>query len=139
MLQVNLYDQSVVARLRDFFGAQTSWQRALWITSTPVALREALEAAEAVQAGFLSEASLNQVLASTLAAVGPDPGVGSSPRRDALRRILQSNLRFNGAEYQQLKLLINDIERDYLANWAGMSAGAKLGHSAPRERGALAE
>lgn len=117
MLQVNAYDQSVVARLRDFFGAQTSWQRSLWITSTPLALREALEAAEAVQSGFLSEASLNQVLASTLATVGPDPGVGSNQRRDTLRRILQSSLRFNGAEFQQLKLLISDIERDYLTNW----------------------
>ena len=47
MLLANIDDEHVVARLLDFFGSGTAWQRRLWDIGTVLALEEALEAGQA--------------------------------------------------------------------------------------------
>ncbi|HEY5329735.1 MAG TPA: hypothetical protein VIJ79_07625 [Acidobacteriaceae bacterium] len=118
MLSVNQYENHVAARLLDFFGARTPWQRALWSPGTVLSLKEILEASEAVQAGILTDASLRNLVSATLGLIGPDPGIGATARRQALQRALQSPIRMEGAEYHQIRIILNDVEREYLTNWA---------------------
>src|ERR1039458_5900577 len=118
MLNVNQFDSHAAARMLDFFGARTPWQRALWSPGTVLSLREVLEASAAVQAGILSDASLRNLVNATLGLVGPDPGIGPVARKQALQRALQSPIRMDGAEYHQIKIILTDVEREYLANWA---------------------
>jgi hypothetical protein len=40
------YPQHILARLGDFFGETTPWQRRLWDTGTVLALRELAEATD---------------------------------------------------------------------------------------------
>lgn len=102
----------------DFFGARTPWQRALWSPGTVLSLREILEASEALQEGILSDASLRNLVDFTLALVGPDPGVGPSARKQALIKALKSPIRVDGAEFHQIRIILEDVEREYLQNWA---------------------
>lgn len=59
MLRSEPFEQLVAARLLDFFGAETPWQRRLWDVGTCLTLHEIVEAADAVVAGALSIEALN--------------------------------------------------------------------------------
>ena len=123
MLNVNHYEQPVSARLLGFMGTITPWHRGLWTPGTVLSRKEVLQASEAVQAGVLSDGSFRNLVAGTLASIGPDPGIGANQRRDAHRGALQSPIHANRAGYHQIKLLLRDFEMrdfesDYLANWA---------------------
>ena len=118
MLGVNPFDIHTAARMLDFFGARTSWQRSLWSPGSVLSLEEVLEASQAVQDGILAEGALRNLIDYTITLIGPDPGIGPAPRKQALIRALKSPIRMDGAEYNQIKLLLQTIEAEYLQNWA---------------------
>lgn len=118
MLGVNPFDVHVAARMLDFFGVHTRWQRSLWSPGSVLSLREVLEASQAVQDGILSDASLRNLVDYTLALIGPDPGIGPGARKQTLIRALKSPIRMDGAEYHQIKLVLQAVEGEYLQNWA---------------------
>lgn len=118
MLSVNPFDTHAAARMLDFFGARTPWQRSLWSPGTVLSLKETLEGSQAVQEGILNEGSFRNLVESTIALIGPDPGVGATARKQTLVRALKSPIRMDGAEYNQIKLLLQAVEAEYLQNWA---------------------
>lgn len=71
MLSAEPLDQLVAARLLDFFGAETPWQRRLWDVGTCLTLREIIEAADAVVERALSTEALDWLKGSALAIVVP--------------------------------------------------------------------
>src|SRR6266487_7059683 len=93
MLLANTFDQHVVARLLDFFGSGTPWQRRLWDVGTILALDEALEAGLAFSQGTLTEAALKELCDSLERLAGPDPGLGSDDDRNLIRACLKAQLR----------------------------------------------
>lgn len=117
MLVVNPFDTHAAARMLDFFGARTPWQRALWSPGTVLSLKEVLEASQAVQEGILSDASLRNLVEYALTQIGPDPGIGPTQRKQALVKALKSALRADGAEFHQVKIILQSVEAEYLQNW----------------------
>jgi hypothetical protein len=119
MLKLDDYSQLVVARLIDFFGFNTSWQRRLWDVGTSLALRELLEATEAVQGGALSKAALNRVIASLRSAALSDPAVPVAVK-SIVSDHARSEVAFGGHDYKVLQQQIAPLEKDYLLRWAGL-------------------
>ena len=117
MLGVNPFDIHTATRMLDFFGARTPWQRSLWSPGSVLSLKEVLEASQAVQEGILADGALRNFVDYTTTLIGPDPGIGPAPRKQALIRALKSPIRMDGAEYNQIKLLLQIIEAEYLQNW----------------------
>jgi hypothetical protein len=125
MLEVDAYSEGFAARLLDFFGQGTQWQRRLWHVSLVLGLREVLEAAEAARDGVLSDRSLAELKAHLREMAGPDPGVGSSEQRRVLQDLLSGDLSYGGHAYLELVELLPMLNESYLANWAAtLSADA---------------
>ena len=64
----------VVARLLDYFGRRTDWQRRLWNPGTVNLLAETLEALAFLETGHLRERTVVDLSASS----DPPPGGGGS-------------------------------------------------------------
>ncbi len=119
MLGVNSRDELTAARLLDFFGWNTRWNRALWDIGTILSLKEVLEASEAVRDGVLSQAALDWLMKRVEVAVGRDCGAGDKPQHQLLQSCLRSSLRCGGFEWNVLQQAIGFVETDYLSRWAG--------------------
>lgn len=117
-LDVNPFDQHVVARLFEFFGDRTPWTRRLWSVSTVLALRELLESVDAVAQGRLTDASVAWFSNRLKSLVGPDPGVGSS--RQTLNELLgkREPWKSGGHDYLRLREVTDIVSSDYLNQWA---------------------
>jgi hypothetical protein len=61
-LATNAYARHVVARLLDFFAADSPWPRRLWEVSSVLALREAAEAGDWIRMQVLSPAAVSWYL-----------------------------------------------------------------------------
>ena len=115
-----------IARLRDYFGRRTNWQRRLWNPGTMVVLREALEASQLLETGHLRERAVVDLARTAERRAGPDLGVGPP----ALRRTLQASLREVRkrpiARYE-LEHLLKSVEPNYLGRWSeALSEPGKL-------------
>jgi hypothetical protein len=125
MLIVNPFDSLVAARVLEFFDFRAPWHRRLWATGLILTLREILEASEMVAAKVLYQNSV-KALADTaiiLAGTDPgitsgDPGVGSSPYKKKLHKLLISDIHFKSIEYLELLQIADDIESRYLKSWS---------------------
>jgi hypothetical protein len=106
----------VIARLLDYWGRRTDWQRRLWNPSTSTVLHEALESARELEAGQLREAAVRDLAGSAERRAGPDLGVGPSEVRalivDTLRRLPKSM-----TARRQLEHLLKAIATNYLRTW----------------------
>lgn len=120
MLVPQAYDQLVVARLFEFWGRDTPWQRRLWTIGSMGAIEEVLEAATAVQASVLDEKALKALQAESRRLVGRDPGIGDSRTREALGKLLDvsSDLGAGRVSWHSLKQLLPGLREDYLVRWA---------------------
>ncbi|HET7205779.1 MAG TPA: hypothetical protein VFI95_04285, partial [Terriglobales bacterium] len=123
MLNVNLFESHIVARLLDFFSSKSAWQRALWSSGIVLTLREILEASEHVAKGVISQPSLDHAASWAMLVGGRDPGVGDAARRRQLQRLLRTDdrgdaLTFNGAQYRGLAILRSEIQEGYLERWS---------------------
>ena len=123
MLNVNRSEMHVVARLRDFFGATTGWQRTLWNSGIVLTLREILQASEQVANGVLSDASLRSAASWAIIVAGRDPGAGDDARKKQVQRALRSDDKGDGialrsAQYRTIQIIADEMEPAYLSRWA---------------------
>ncbi|MET4429059.1 integrase [Mycolicibacterium sp. 624] len=112
------YPQHIVARLRDFFGETTPWQRRLWDTGTVLALRELAEATDWQSKGVLSASAVAWLARDIDRLAGRDRGVGERDLRVQLGKTLRSNVPCGSRHHRRLNELIEFINRDYLDGWA---------------------
>ena len=112
------YPQHIVARLRDFFGENTPWQRRLWDTGTVLALRELSEATDWCSKGVLSGSAVAWLARDIERLAGRDRGVGERDLRVQLGQTLRSNVPCGSRHHRRLTELIDFVNRDYLEGWA---------------------
>lgn len=111
------YPQHIVARLRDFFGETTPWQRRLWDAGTVLALRELCEATHWCSQGVLSAGAVAWLARDVQRLAGPDRGVGERDLRIQLHQTLRSNVPCGSRHHRRLTELIEFVNRDYLDGW----------------------
>lgn len=113
MLVQDPYDQKLAARLSEYWSWRTPWQRRLWNIGSVAAIKELVEAADA-----LSEKSLVALKTEVGLLVGPDPAIGNRTTKQALGAILKEDLTYGGDGWHQLRQLLPTIEGDYVSRWA---------------------
>ena len=118
MLRTEPFDQLVAARLLDFFGAETAWQRRLWDVGTCMTLREIVEAADAVAERALSREALDWLKGSALSLSGPDVGIGSPAERSTLTRALKGDVAQGSFDSRVIGSIVDSASRHYLDRWA---------------------
>lgn len=123
MLRSEPFDQLVAARLLDFFGVETPWQRRLWDVGTCLTLREIVEAADAVVAGALSDEALNWLKGSVLELTGRDVGVGTPGERSTLTQALKGSVSQGSFDARIIDQIAESSEDLYLHNWSVALAG----------------
>ncbi|MBI3664670.1 MAG: hypothetical protein HY236_00335 [Acidobacteria bacterium] len=124
MLNVNAlpalagYDGYIAARVLDFFGPTTPWQRGLWCTGLVLTLKELLEASEAVRARVLHAEAFGYLAAQAVKLVGIDPGSGDKQQKKLIQKCLTKDLGFGGLDWLTVSKITEDIESHYLERWA---------------------
>ncbi len=117
MLRVHPFENQVVARLLDFFGGASPWQRALWTSGIVLTLDELLEASEAVRSGVLNIDTLRDLASTASRIAGPDPGIGTDANRRALQQVLRGEVVHGGVDYHTVREIAADLEVNYFKNW----------------------
>ena len=75
-LATDAYARRVVARLRDFFAADSPWPRRLWEVSSVLALQEAAEAGDWIRMRVLSPGAVSWYLSGTRTPARSRSGAG---------------------------------------------------------------
>lgn len=123
MLVGDAYDNHVAARLLDFFGTGTPWQRRLWVIGLVLGIRELLEAADAAADRVLSWGSVVSLASELARLAGRDAVIASSPLEAPLNAVLvkiqqEKELDPRGHEAEVLRGLLAKIDPDYLTRLA---------------------
>ena len=107
----------VVARLFDYFGLRTDWQRRLWNPGTVTVLQETLEAIDLLDSGHLRTATVIELVKTARRRAGPDLGVGTAAVRSTMEATLGKlhNAPDDRVARHQLEDLLTNIESNYLA------------------------
>jgi hypothetical protein len=105
------------ARLLDFTGDTTPWQRRLWGLGTVLALRELYEAGPWVDAQVLSPAALQWLCRDLERLAGDDAGLGAPELRRQLREVLRADLSEHSRHRRRLRELITLINESYIPRW----------------------
>ena len=105
------------ARLLDFTGDTTPWQRRLWSLGTALALREVYEAGPWVDAQVLSPAALQWLCRDLERLAGDDAGLGAPEVRRQLREVLRADLSEHSRHRRRLRELIALINESYVLRW----------------------
>ena len=105
------------ARLLDFTGDTTPWQRRLWSLGTALALREVYEAGPWVDAQVLSPAALQWLCRDLERLAGDDAGLGAPELRRQLREVLRADLSEHSRHRRRLRELIALINESYVLRW----------------------
>lgn len=110
----------VLARLLDYFGRRTNWQRRLWNPGTVTVLQETSEAADLLASGHLRAATVQGLARMAQPRSGPDLGLGPPAVRAALTSTLAKlqERPDSPVARHQLEELLTDVAPDYLARWA---------------------
>jgi hypothetical protein len=124
VLAQHSFEMHVVARLLDFFGSKTQWQRRLWGSGIILTLKEVLESTEAVRSAVLSTETLGEITNSAATLAGPDPGIGGPENRRALQLALKKTMVPNSVEFATVRLIITDLQKNYLSRWKAALAAA---------------
>lgn len=110
----------VSARLLDYFGRRTDWQRRLWNPGTVTVLQELLEAVDLLKSGHVLPIAVKELSSTARRRVGPDLGMGSQAVRSALEVTLK-RLRDDPEDSvarHQLEYLLEGVESVYLRRWS---------------------
>src|SRR5947209_792156 len=99
MLNVNAFDQHVVARMLDFFDSKIPWQRGLWTPGVVLTLQELLQASEAVAASILTEPTLHNIASYVIVLVGRDPAFADPQEKKALQSALRTDAKSGGIHF----------------------------------------
>jgi hypothetical protein len=105
------------ARLLDFTGDTTPWQRRLWSLGTALALRELYEAGPWVDAQVLSPGALQWLCRDLERLAGDDAGLGAPEVRRQLREVLHADLSEHSRHRRRLRELIAIIDESYIPRW----------------------
>ena len=138
---VNAHENLLASRLLEYFHSRTPWHRTLWNAGTTLALREVMEASEALNQGHLSDVSLRGAVVTALRLLKDDPGMGSSSERAELAAALSFNgeprneILFKGLEYEQIQEALQQSGPLYLKRWAN---ALKTATPPPAERASRA-
>jgi len=119
------------ARLLDFTGETTPWQRRLWSLGTVLALRELHEAGPWVDAQVLSPAAMQWLCRDLERVAGDDAGLGAPEVRRQLREVLRADLSQHSRHRRRLHELIALIDESYMPRWTAV-ADAPEGVSSER-------
>ncbi len=106
----------IVARLRDFWGRRTPWQRRLWGIGTVGLVEEVLEAAAFQRAGHFHERTVADLAESARHQIRRDPGLGSPKVRGKFDELMKYVAKDSGA-MRELQALLYDRKPHYLACW----------------------
>ncbi len=109
----------VMARLLDYFGRRTNWQRRLWNPGTVTVLEETLEAVNLLASGHRA-GTVKELARMAERRSGPDLGLGPPAVRSAmtatLRKLQESPE--NLIARHQLDQLLTGVTTGYLARWS---------------------
>ena len=110
----------VMARLLDYFGRRTNWQRRLWNPGTVTVLQETLEAVDLLASGHLRSNTVGELARTAQRRSGPDRGVGPAAVRAALNATLDKLQRSpeTPVAQHQLEHLLAEIAVGYLDRWS---------------------
>jgi hypothetical protein len=111
----------IAARLRDFWGRRTPWQRRLWGIGTVGLVEEVLEAAAFQRAGHFHERTVADLAESARRQIRRDPGLGSPPVRGKFDQLMKVVAKDGGA-MRELQALLHDRAPHYFACWRSASA-----------------
>jgi hypothetical protein len=118
MLANDGFTLGVVARLLDFVGDLSPWQRRLWTVGTILRLQEADEAIGlSAEATGLRDASVKEAMASARDLALQDPGVGSEDERRRLAALLSTAVHPGSEEHHRLREIIRTAQSGYLSRW----------------------
>ncbi len=107
----------VIARLLDYFGRRTDWQRRLWNPGTVTVVAEVLEALHFLESGHLREKTVADLARTAERRAGPDLGVGTAGVRSALTTTLKAAPNDALGRFK-LEHLLNTIKPNYLGRWS---------------------
>ncbi|WP_027006090.1 hypothetical protein [Conexibacter woesei] len=138
MLSSDPFTKRMVGRMLDFFAVGTPWQRRLWNVSTGTALREIVEASEAVRDRALGQTSLDWFRESFKERVGQDPGIGDAAQLAVVRAALQTRLAAGGESQRLLRQVGDDVQRNYLTRWSTALSDQHHGQQPERVARAIA-
>lgn len=124
MFTGNDYANDVLTRVFDFFTASSRWQRGLWNVGLVLALREFDLAVEAAHQRVLSDASLRWQANSIRSRIADDVGVGDAKQRAQLTALLESKFAYGSVSHHVLRLVIADIDQQYLSRWEAALAAS---------------
>ncbi|MBB4661962.1 hypothetical protein [Conexibacter arvalis] len=110
--------EAVTARLLDFFGDRTSWQRRLWSVGTVMRLKETAEAIELLDPVPAAQHSLEECKASARDLAKVDPGIAAAPERGRIAGLLSAPLTAHGSAHEQLQELVKLSDDGYLTRWS---------------------
>jgi len=111
------YGGHLAARLLEFTADTTPWQRRLWGLGTVLALREACEAGQWIDAQVISPAALQWLCRDLERTAGDDNGIGESEVRRQLRDALHADLSEHSRHRRRLQELALLIEDSYISRW----------------------
>ena len=114
----HVFGEHLSARLLDFTADTTPWQRRLWDLGTVLALREAYEAGQWIDAQVLSQAAMHWLCQDLERLAGGDRGVGEPEVRRQLRDTLRADLSEHSRHRRRLYELIDLINEAYVTRWA---------------------
>ncbi len=119
-------DEHVVARLRDYWGRRTPWQRRLWNPGSLLLLEELVEGGEQFREGLLKQGSLRDLGARAKVRLGQDIGLGDGEARTRLQDALgtiESAQRVDEVAY-----FLERARGGYLKRWRDyVSGGGAVG------------
>jgi len=123
--------RAVAARLLDFFGERTTWQRRLWTTGTIMRLQETVEAIDLLEGVPAARHNLEDCKRSARELAKIDPGVAGNRERGRIADLLSNQMPAGGSAHLQLAEITESGTSGYLKRWAAeLRAGTSLGPEA---------
>jgi hypothetical protein len=118
MLPGDDFSTLFAARLLELLAEYTPWHRRLWGIGTALSLREADESIVAVQEAVLIDRAAREACLSAAEKAKDDPGVGTAQHYGALQSALHAPPLLGSLPHQTIRVLAEEIEREYLRRWA---------------------
>lgn len=107
----------VTARLLDFLGDNTPWQRRLWTVGLVLSIEEVLEASAAAADGVLDSAAVPDQRRTVVKWAGQDRAL-TREERSKLHEHLRDVVVPDGLSYHALAELQARFDEDYLLRWS---------------------
>ncbi len=124
MIKPKDFDETVIARLLEFWDGGTPWQRSLWNPGSIALLRELLDASHAVARSLLSQGIFEALRSDVTRLTGLDRAVGDQTTKKTLNAILRNDLIWDRSGCHELKYIIPHISEGYLTRCASLASAS---------------